>query len=215
MKRFFLALTLVILLLIIVIRNIYAADTSIINATVSLSVCGNNIQESGEDCDDIDLGGNTCATVGYTSGILTCDSSCTFDKTLCILAPTSTPTPTPTATTSPTQTPTPTSTTATSSTSQTTNATATPVPSNTQTPVATQLLETLEQVSLPQNLAIYDTDNSGSIDRQELYELLRQWVDAWRDSSRRNPPTPGTCDIDVDGVCNIRDFSVILYYIRV
>ncbi len=210
MKIFFLSIASVTLLLTLMFRIIYAADTTIINATVNISICGNDIQESGEDCDDVDLGGNACATVGYTSGILTCDSSCTFDKTLCILVPTSTPTPTPIATATPTPT-----TASTSTTSSTTTATSTPAPSNTQAPVVTQLLESFQEISLPRSLTVFDTDNNGSIDRQELIELIGQWVEAWRESAKQNLQTPALCDIDIDGVCNIRDFSVILYYIRV
>jgi|GEM_PF-4377074 len=56
------------------------------NFTISaaLIVCGNNIQEAGEDCDGLDLAGEDCDSLGYRSGALTCTASCTFNRTQCV-----------------------------------------------------------------------------------------------------------------------------------
>lgn len=41
-------------------------------------LCGNNQVDSGEDCDGIDLAGQTCQSLGYSSGTLACTASCVF-----------------------------------------------------------------------------------------------------------------------------------------
>ncbi len=45
--------------------------------------CGNSWLDSGEDCDTIDLAGQTCASQGFSGGTLACASDCTFDTTGC------------------------------------------------------------------------------------------------------------------------------------
>jgi len=45
--------------------------------------CGNNIKETGEECDTNDLNGKSCTTQGFTSGSLSCSSSCTFVTSAC------------------------------------------------------------------------------------------------------------------------------------
>ncbi|MBI2578653.1 MAG: PGF-pre-PGF domain-containing protein [Candidatus Aenigmarchaeota archaeon] len=44
--------------------------------------CGNNIIESGEECDSQQLSGQTCVTKGFTGGTLKC-TSCRFDTSGC------------------------------------------------------------------------------------------------------------------------------------
>jgi len=47
--------------------------------------CGDSvINQLSEECDAIDLGGETCQSQGYASGSLTCTSSCKLDKTGCV-----------------------------------------------------------------------------------------------------------------------------------
>jgi hypothetical protein len=55
------------------------ADGSPADAEV---VCGNGLIEAGEECDATNLDGETCLTMGYALGELSC-SSCTFDFTDC------------------------------------------------------------------------------------------------------------------------------------
>ncbi len=47
------------------------------------AVCGNNVRETGEDCDGYDLGGLSCASLGYINGTLSCNGSCTYNPNLC------------------------------------------------------------------------------------------------------------------------------------
>ncbi|MBI4018475.1 MAG: PGF-pre-PGF domain-containing protein [Candidatus Aenigmarchaeota archaeon] len=52
----------------------------------SFSACGNNILETGEECDEQQLGGQTCVSKGYASGTLKCGANCKFDTSACVAA---------------------------------------------------------------------------------------------------------------------------------
>ena len=45
--------------------------------------CGDNIINNGEECDGEDLGDETCKTLGFSRGELSCTQSCTFDTSEC------------------------------------------------------------------------------------------------------------------------------------
>jgi surface antigen len=45
--------------------------------------CGDGNIDSGEQCDDTNLGSSTCETLGFDDGTLSCTSSCTYDTTAC------------------------------------------------------------------------------------------------------------------------------------
>ncbi len=47
------------------------------------SYCGNDVRQGEESCDGPDLGGTTCADLGYEGGILGCTSECGFDTSAC------------------------------------------------------------------------------------------------------------------------------------
>lgn len=61
-----------------------AATNAQIIATVAVGVCGNNIVEYGEDCDRAFLDGQTCISLGYDGGTLSCDTSCDFNVSECV-----------------------------------------------------------------------------------------------------------------------------------
>ena len=46
------------------------------------AVCGNNVLETGEECDELQLAGQTCASKGFESGTLKC-TACRFDTSGC------------------------------------------------------------------------------------------------------------------------------------
>ncbi|RAL20737.1 hypothetical protein DL240_15580 [Lujinxingia litoralis] len=51
------------------------------------SACGDDtINQSDEACDGADLNGQSCLTLGYDGGTLTCSSACTFDTSACTVA---------------------------------------------------------------------------------------------------------------------------------
>ncbi len=52
--------------------------------TPASAECGNGIRETGEACDGSDLGGFTCATLGFTTGTLSCNDQCRLDTSGCV-----------------------------------------------------------------------------------------------------------------------------------
>jgi len=206
------------------------SDTGSITVSVKASVCGNNIIEGGEDCEGEDLNGQTCVSLGYASGTLTCDIACSFDTSDCV-APSPTPTPTPTAT--PTLTPTPTPTPTLTSTPV---LTATSVPGATSTPVAaatatsgvtatlTPAPTVLPAPAIPAAVSVFDVDNSGRIETKEVYEAVKLWVEDWKkflqgetgkeEVTKEEKRKPKKCDLNADRLCNLVDFSILVYYVN-
>jgi len=64
-------------------HKVFAAGSATVNATIKITVCGNNIKEAGEQCDGTDLGGASCVSQGFSGGMLMCRPSCEFDATNC------------------------------------------------------------------------------------------------------------------------------------
>jgi hypothetical protein len=84
MRKKFLIIT---LFLLIGVLNQYsfvlASETATVQATIKITVCGNNIKETGEQCDGTDLGGATCQSLGYSGGTLSCKPSCEYNTSNC------------------------------------------------------------------------------------------------------------------------------------
>jgi hypothetical protein len=59
------------------------AQNGVVNATVKISVCGNNIAEGGEECDNADFGSLSCSSYGFNAGSLICDIACDADISGC------------------------------------------------------------------------------------------------------------------------------------
>lgn len=209
------------------LRSAFADSSDRIDATVKISVCGNDTKEGGEDCDNTDLNGKSCLILGYTSGTLSCDISCSFDKSFCILL-------------SPTPTPTPTATAASSSTSQV----STPQPTNPPptsiivppTSVPTLALQTFSLIRLPsqqpKNVLVNPTlapvvvllGNSDIKNNAEAVKVITTWVNDWKKEmlNAQKATTTKTqakgaklkCDYNGDGVCDLKDFSILLTRIK-
>jgi len=56
-------------------------DTS--NCISEVVVCGDGVADGLEDCDGLDLGGETCESLGFDSGTLACGPGCAFDDSGC------------------------------------------------------------------------------------------------------------------------------------
>lgn len=70
---------------------VFSSQQEVIQSTVKISICGNNIKESGEACDSIDLAGKTCQDFGFTGGNLKCMPDCSdFDVSNCYSVTTTT-----------------------------------------------------------------------------------------------------------------------------
>lgn len=201
------------------VRQVTASSTGTVDATVKISICGNLQKEGGEDCDNLDLGGATCTSLGYGGGDLTCDISCSYNTTEC-LPPTPTPTPSPTPI--PTATPTPSPGTDDASTDSTEENTVVLA-----TPTTTQITTTPQvftQPTLPAPLQFFDVRGTGKILVIDLPVVVQLWVTEWKaaldeelarnESADSVARTPKKCDINNDQICNLKDFSVLMYYVE-
>lgn len=45
--------------------------------------CGDGVKSGTEECDRTDFGGETCLSLGYSSGALQCSSNCKYNKLNC------------------------------------------------------------------------------------------------------------------------------------
>ncbi|MFH1246675.1 MAG: dockerin type I repeat-containing protein [Candidatus Liptonbacteria bacterium] len=64
--------------------NISSAQSVGVTARVlGLPACGNDIKETGEQCDDPDFGGQSCIDFAFTGGTLSCNSDCTINTGQC------------------------------------------------------------------------------------------------------------------------------------
>jgi hypothetical protein len=61
----------------------HADEIAILLSGGGLPTCGDAVIDSGEQCDSAALGGETCASLGFLSGALACDSQCFFDLAGC------------------------------------------------------------------------------------------------------------------------------------
>jgi hypothetical protein len=46
--------------------------------------CGDGVAEGNEECDGVDLAGETCGTLGFDEGTLACDGTCNHDTSGCV-----------------------------------------------------------------------------------------------------------------------------------
>jgi len=67
------------------IPSAFAAGNATVQSTIKITVCGNGIIETGEQCDPLGpvLGGQTCQSKGYTGGNLSCWPYCEFNTSGC------------------------------------------------------------------------------------------------------------------------------------
>lgn len=56
-----------------------------IDATVKITVCGDSIVETPEECDGLNLNGASCELLGFVGGTLSCSFVCEFNTTLCVV----------------------------------------------------------------------------------------------------------------------------------
>lgn len=68
-------------------NNIFAASNELVISKVKILVCGDEVREGWEECDRQDLGGASCSALGYGAGTLSCDPACEFDTSACSPAP--------------------------------------------------------------------------------------------------------------------------------
>ncbi len=189
-------------LLLIPKRFVKADSTSSVNATIQMSICGNGIVEGGEECDVSDFKKKACSNLGYTTGILTCDKACSYDSSFC---------------TSPPSLPVSNSSVSTSTNSTTGSTQETSQPSSIPFISTSRPIEPLTG----EFLNIFDPDKNGRIEVVEIFDAVKKWADAWKKflgqetaSGGNEAKNAGDCDINNDKVCDLRDFSILLFSIQ-
>lgn len=182
-------------------RPIYAFNREL-KATVQMSVCGNGDIEYGEDCEGTPSGATSCENYGYGPGPLSCDIACSFDFLKC---PSPTPKPTDIIT------PTPTSSLSISV-------------ENVNQKILIEPTQTISPNPVPELsfLVDYDLNGDGHINLFEAKKAITDWVNFWKVSiseisfnseKSQNTSKSYKCDINLDEICNIKDFSILLSHI--
>lgn len=205
MKRLFNILIIILLLTLIVSRSLIIHGQSNysqkVNATVKISICGNNQIETGEDCENNNLNNQTCIGLGFKGGELNCDIACTYDTTKCTQTLSS----------------------STDASTQTINNSLN-LNSNYSNFNSTSIINLpttipTKKLDLPIPLTYYDFENKGKLNVTYLYEIVKLWVHEWKLSLNESQrariinSSDKKCDINLDSDCNLTDFSVIMFYV--
>ncbi|MDC0670685.1 hypothetical protein [Nannocystis radixulma] len=64
--------------------NVTATTADPGTTTVMGPECGDGLVEAPEECEAVDLKGQSCMTLGFTGGTLKCAANCVFDKSQCV-----------------------------------------------------------------------------------------------------------------------------------
>lgn len=65
--------------------NQVSAGQGAVSVSALVLGCGEGIVNFDEQCDSSNLGGKTCTALGFLDGELTCNSSCTFNTSACLV----------------------------------------------------------------------------------------------------------------------------------
>jgi len=69
-------------------QYIFASQPRTVEITGAVVIgCGDGVIQNNEQCDGVNLGGQTCVSQGFFGGILHCNPNCTFNVLACTLPP--------------------------------------------------------------------------------------------------------------------------------
>jgi len=172
-----------------------------VDATVRIPICGDGVAEYPEECDGTDLANQTCTTFGYTKGTLTCTSGCLVDTSECILVQTEEP-----------ETDSSDDDGSDSSDDDDDDSDSTTTSNETDTTIQTSEIVTVTRIlRLPRKVANFDTNNDNRINLSEINTALLKWANSWRTEKTQ---VEKDCDINEDNICNVTDFSILLYHMN-
>ena len=172
-----------------------------IGGSVRVNICGDMMAEGMEQCDRTDLRGLSCTSFGFYQGNLLCNLICEFDFSGCSMEPEP------------------------------------EVPTEesdqeegvVERPSITFIEETIRRYfptrpryeyddtkvsDLPpavQFLKYFDENDNGIIESNELPILVLSWVNGWKYSHTEDISTDVTCDLNNDSVCDLVDFSILMF----
>lgn len=165
--------------------NLYGQN-SLIQGSVKISICGDEIVEGFEDCEPQTFNQMMCSDLGYEGGEVYCDVSCSYDLYECIIPEPPTPPP-------PTE--------------------DEIIENEIERIINRQEPIIIVSPSLP-FLKLFDSDKNGIIDKYEFIESVKLWGSYWREYRFGNTTGDLSCDLNEDGVCDIVDLSVLLYHTK-
>lgn len=194
------------------ISLIYArrmTPTGVIRGSVRVNICGDYIAEGSEHCDRNDLRGQTCKTLGFDEGTLECNLVCEFDMSECVY------TPIPPEEEAEEE----------DSDIEETEQTEAPEIEERRDQALEEFIrkyvprvtvESPSQTQLPsavQFLRLFDANDNGIIESNELPTVVLNWVNSWKYGSKTGTDIRLSCDLNNDNVCDLRDFSILMSYI--
>jgi hypothetical protein len=154
---------------------------------------------------------STSLTGGWTNEGIVSPATCLVSAGICTFQTTeasyfaaikeiatSTPTPTPTASST-------SSSGSSSNTSTTTTATTTSY-------IPAFLVNLFRRTDLPILLQNFDPDGDGRITSADLAIVASSWVNGWTDYINSGFTESENCDINGDDLCDLKDFSILLFY---
>lgn len=211
-----------------------AQDESV-DVSVKIHLCGDLIVEPPpEDCEWLDLNGESCESLGFQSGDLFCDISCHFDTSFCI------PFPVPACgdgtldAGEECEIGNPAGSLCDWSECNNTICTCGEEPEEPEEPEPEPEPElepepkpkpkspldyyeeayiTPEELAryVPGGVLDYDLNGDGKITNDELERIIEFWTSIWRGIVIEEE-FDGDCDLNGDGECDVIDFSILMYY---
>ena len=195
---------LIFLTLLTINLSVFSASSDYIPATVKIGICGDGVAEGIEECDNSDLLGETCISLGYLKGSLTCDPSCNFDKTLCVPIPPPPPD----------------------------NGDDDDDDNDGENNIESEEINEDSKESFLENLldylnpekdgsdfiTLFDTNSNGILEKEELIDSVNRWVNYWKNFLSREQEGDISnnevfkCDLNKDRMCNLIDFSILMYH---
>ena len=177
--------------------TLFFSDSTSVGATAGTS----GTWQYAYDTSSFSAGNYTVYAKASTSGGYQSENSETKSFTI-NAAPTATPAPTSAVTNTPAP-----------------GATNTPGPGATSTPVPPT--PTPKPKLLPSLISqLFDFNQSGRIELTEVYDVVKKWAANWRSylaiirgGQKAGKEKYETCDLNHDSVCNLVDFSVLMYYV--
>lgn len=168
-----------------------------INGSVRVNICGDSIAEGIEQCDRNDLRGLRCSDFDFSGGNLSCNLVCELDFSNCSKETQGEP-----------------------SEDEKDVDTGNGPDDNSIREILERYIpeiarereqETTDLPSAIRFLQYFDENSNGIIESSELPTLILNWVNGWKYSYSLEVVEDLTCDLNDDSVCDLADFSILMF----